>query len=88
MSVDPPATSRVLATSKGLRFPLVSDVQLAVVRAWGLEEDQEGIAWPAIYVIAQDGRIVWRSLSEVFVERAASEQILKALDGLPVRQSH
>ncbi len=83
MSVDPPATSRVLAASKGLTFPLVSDVQLAVVRAWGLEEDQEGIAWPAIYVIAPDGRIAWRSLSEVFTERAASEEILKALDALP-----
>ena len=82
LSVDSPSDSAELAAELGLTFPLLSDRRLSAVRAYGVEDAQNGIAWPAIFVIGRDGRIAWRSLSQTYKVRAASEEILRALDAL------
>jgi peroxiredoxin len=44
-------------------------------------EDQENeIAWPAIFIVGRDGRVRWRSLAETFKVRPTSEVVLEALD--------
>jgi hypothetical protein len=43
--------------------------------------DQE-IAIPALFVVATDGRIVWRKVGETMVDRPTAEQILSLLDAL------
>ena len=82
MSVDPPPTSAELAGKLGLTFPLLADEKRETVRAYGVEDGENGVAWPALFVIAPDGRIAWRSLSETYKERAAPAEILRALDRL------
>ena len=48
-----------------------------------MEDAENGVAWPSIFLIASDGRIAWRSLSQTYKVRAGPEEILKALEGLP-----
>lgn len=62
--MDPPELSHELGTALGLSFPLLGDVDLAVIRAYGLEDAANGIAWPAIYVLDRAGTVRFRSLTE------------------------
>ena len=79
ISVDPPATSAALAKKLGVTFPLLSDESRAGIRAFGVEDAENGIAWPAIFIVDRNGKIVWRSLSGTYKLRATSAQILQAL---------
>lgn len=58
---------------------MLSDEERKVIRAFGIEDGENGIAWPAIYVISREGRVAWRSLSETYKEREAPAAILAAL---------
>lgn len=79
ISVDPPERSTPLAERLGVRFPLLSDVDLKVTRAYGVVDGENGIAWPAIFIVGKDGRIKWRSLAEVYTTRSSSAVVLEAL---------
>lgn len=79
ISVDPPATSAELAKKLGVTFPLLSDESRATIRAFGVEDVENGISWPAIFVIDKQGRIVWRSLTQTYKVRAMPGQILETL---------
>jgi glutaredoxin-dependent peroxiredoxin len=79
ISVDTPEKSNQLAVKLGITFPLLSDVNRSAIRAYGVEDAENGIAWPAIFIVAPDGTIRWRSLAETYKERPTSEVILDAL---------
>jgi peroxiredoxin len=79
ISVDSPVESRALAERLGLSFPLLSDPDLKAIRAYGVEDAENGIAWPAIFIVGADGRIRWRSLAETYTVRPASAVLLEAL---------
>jgi peroxiredoxin len=79
ISVDPPATSADLAKKLGITFPLLSDTSRATIRAFGVEDGENGISWPAIFIVDKKGKIDWRSLAQTYKIRAMSEQILAAL---------
>jgi peroxiredoxin len=78
--VDPPDRSRALAEKLGVKYPLLSDPKREVTRAYGVEDQENGIAWPAIFIVGRDGNVRWRSLAETFKVRPASEVVLEALD--------
>jgi len=46
-----------------------------------VEDPENQIAWPAIFVVARDGKVRWRSLAEVYKVRPAVEVVLEALGG-------
>jgi peroxiredoxin len=77
----------VLAERLGITFPLLSDEKLSAVRAYGVEDAENGIAWPAIFIVERDGLIAWRSLAETYRERPASKVVLEALDGIIKRRA-
>lgn len=52
---------------------------LKVVRAYGVDDEDNGIAWPAIFIVGTDGRVKWRSLAETYTVRPAAEIVLEAL---------
>lgn len=79
ISVDPPATSAELAKKLGLAFPLLSDESRSTIRAFGVEDVENGISWPAIFVVDKRGKIVWRSLAQTYKIRALPADILEAL---------
>ncbi len=79
ISVDSPATSAELAKKLGVTFPLLSDESRATIRAFGVEDVENGISWPAIFIVDKNRKIVWRSLAQTYKIRAMSRQILEAL---------
>jgi peroxiredoxin len=79
ISVDSPATSAQLAKKLGVTFPLLSDESRAAIRAFGVEDAENSISWPAIFIVDKNGKIAWRSLSETYKIRALPKQILDAL---------
>jgi len=78
--VDPPDRSKALAEKLGVKFPLLSDRKREVICAYGVEDQENGIAWPAIFIVGRDGKVRWRSLAETFKVRPTSEVVLEALD--------
>ena len=81
--MDDERTSRNLAGSLGVTFPIVADTQRKLIRGYGVLDAENDLAWPAIFVVGRDGRIAWRSLAESKSVRAGVDQILAALDHLP-----
>ncbi len=60
-----------------LRPQLAVRQELSALRAYGVEDAENAIAWPAIFVVGPDGRIAWRSLAETYRERPASTVVLE-----------
>jgi peroxiredoxin len=79
VSVDPPEKSKELAAKLGITFPLLSDRDRSTIRAYGVEDSENSIAWPSIFLVAQDRTIRWRSLAETYKERPTPEVIVEAL---------
>jgi peroxiredoxin len=78
--VDPPERSKALADKLGITFPLLCDTSREAIRAYGVEDEENGIAWPAIFIVGRDGSVRWRSLAETFRVRPTSAVVLEALD--------
>ncbi len=76
-------TNQALRERRDLPFPILADADQAVIRAWGLFNDQDPqqrpIPYPATYIVGQDGRILWRHLGLETRDRPTVGQILAAL---------
>ena len=87
VSVDGPEPSRALIDSEDLRFRLLSDTSLDVVRRYGLLHAGGGpggadIAVPALFLVRPDGRIAWRHVARRAQDRADPQEILAAIAAL------
>ena len=80
ISVDDVAPGKALAEKLKLTFPIVSDVKAVALMAFGVFDKETEIAWPSIFVVAKDGKIVHRWLADTFSERVATDDVLKALE--------
>jgi alkyl hydroperoxide reductase subunit AhpC len=78
-----------MADDHGLKFPLLSDPDLAVIRAYGVADEGNGIAWPADFLIdsagpsggsAGPGVIRWRATAESVGTRTSANDVLRAFD--------
>lgn len=72
--------SRKLSDSLSLSFPLLSDPSLDVIRKYGVADEENGTAWPAVFIIQRDGRVGWRSISETYKKRPLAEELLSRLE--------
>lgn len=82
ISVDDAEAGKALAAKLSLTLPLLSDPKLLTIRAWGLEDVGNGIAWPATFVIDMGGVIRHASVSKTYPSRPTTEALLAALDAL------
>ncbi len=66
-SVDSPYTQRVFADRDGLKFPLLSDFwpHGEVARAYGVFDENAGVATRGSFLIDREGVVVWRTLSDI-----------------------
>lgn len=86
VSADAPEDSARLHEKLGLGFPLLSDPQLEAIDAYGLRHEggnpMEGaaIARPASFLIDEQGRILWRDLTEDWRVRLDPDRVLEHLD--------
>jgi peroxiredoxin len=84
ISVDSPETSKHLADALGLTFEILSNPARGEIRQFGVEDAENEIAWPSIFVVGRDFTIEWRWLADTFKERIATADVLHAIDALPV----
>jgi peroxiredoxin len=80
ISVDPVGKSQDLAASLGLPFPLLSDPELTVIRAYGVTDESNGIAWPSEFLIDQGGSIRWRTTAKSVSSRPSALDVIQAFD--------
>lgn len=79
LSVDPPETSRGWADEKGFSFPLISDVDMAIIDRFKIRNpDKPDLPLHAVYVIDPDGTIRY---AKVAGRRVKSPEIAHALNG-------
>jgi peroxiredoxin len=81
ISVDPVEKSADLAKSLGLRFPLLSDPEMTAIRAYGVADEGNGIAWPAEFLIDRGGHVRWRAAATSVGTRPSAVDVLGAFDG-------
>lgn len=80
ISADTPEVLRELSTRVDVSYPLLSDAERTVIRAYGVEDAENEIAWPALFVIAKDGTITHRLMLDSYKERPTMKTVLEALD--------
>jgi peroxiredoxin len=80
ISVDPVDKSQGFARDLGLSFALLSDPEMKAIRAYGVADESNGIAWPAEFLIEKGGRIVWRGTAKAVAERPSTTDVLSAWD--------
>lgn len=57
----------------------MSDPKASALKAFGVFDTETEIAWPSIFVVGRDGKIVHRWLADTFSERVVTADVLKAL---------
>lgn len=57
---------------------MVSDTERTLTKAFGLYDEGNEIAWPAIFVLGSDGAVAWRSFEETYKERVPIDEIVAA----------
>ena len=82
ISVDPPAASAKLAGHLDLGYPLASDESASAIKAFGVYDEENEIAWPAIFVVEKDRTISWRWLADIYKERPPAADIVAAVAAL------
>jgi len=80
ISVDQPDKSLALAERLEITLTMLSDTDLTVINAYWVKDAELDIAWPSIFLVGQEGKILWRSLAEHYKERPAPEVVLEAID--------
>jgi peroxiredoxin len=68
-----------MTTDLGLTYPLLADPDLRAIRAFGIEHVGKGIALPSTFVLASDGRIVYRHVGKSPADRPDLEAIVAAV---------
>lgn len=68
ISVDSPFVTQRFRQAEKIPFPILSDFNRSVARAYGVLHEKlmglEGVAKRSAFVIAPDGRVVWRWVSD------------------------
>ncbi len=71
-----------MANKLFLPFPLLSDARGELAKTYGLWNDREGVAIPAIVVIDRSGEIRFLYEGSDFADRPDDEELFAALDDL------
>jgi hypothetical protein len=79
ISVDEPAASRSFAGDYGITYPLLSDREGAVSRAY-VGVDATDTSVPGVVVIRRDGTIAFRQIANAKDDRLSAAQLLAQLD--------
>ncbi len=78
VSADPPEETAELRTDLELHFALSSDAKLDAIRAFGVLDAENEIAWPALFVI-RDGQVAYRWIAEDKAERLEVTQMMQQI---------
>ena len=74
------------AKARGFSFPLLSDVHRAVIRAYGVLDEDRNVAYRSTFVIDREGALRWGQAGDRLMVRDGSE-ILRVLDVVGTKRS-
>jgi peroxiredoxin len=77
VSVDPAEESLKFAQEYGISFPLLSDPGMGTIQAYGVADAGRDIAVPSIFLVGQDGTILWTHVGESIASRPSAETLLE-----------
>ena len=80
--MDPPEHNARMVGKLLLPFPLLSDPRGELTRAYGLWDEDEGVAVPSILVLDRTGEVRYHYSGSDFADRPGDEEVFAALDGL------
>lgn len=85
ISYDPPETLKQFAESRKISFPLVSDPDSAIIRRFGLLNEQQdprsrtfGVPHPGTFIVDRKGVVTARFFEDAYQERYTAAAILAA----------
>jgi peroxiredoxin Q/BCP len=82
ISVDPVENNHAMVDKLLLPFPLLSDPEGQVIKAWGVWSDGEGgIARPSIFAVRPDGSIALQYVGTDYADRPADDDLFNSLRG-------
>jgi alkyl hydroperoxide reductase subunit AhpC len=79
VATDTPELRDQLVSKLGLKFPVVSDKDQAIIKAFGVQQDECECSLPALYVLDTKNRIRLAQVGDNIVDRATSADIARAL---------
>jgi peroxiredoxin len=80
LAVQPQDESAFSVESTKAQFPILADDAHTVAEAYGVYnffEDSEAV--PSVFIISQDGRIIWDRIARGLTDRVPSQTILEKL---------
>jgi peroxiredoxin len=80
ISVDSLEDTAAMANKAGLKLTLLADVDRRVIKAYGVHDKGNDIAWPAIFIVDREGAVRWRLLTQTYKQRPAAAVVLEAVD--------
>lgn len=82
MSVDAPQTSANLRERLSLSYPILSDPDLAMIRAYGVEDTKNDIAKPTTYVIDARGVVRFAYVGKRPPDRPLVDDVIDVLKSI------
>jgi hypothetical protein len=90
ISYDPPATLKAFADSRGITFPLIADTGSAIIKRFGILNDQQdagsrayGIPHPGTFIVDSKGVVVARFFEDAYQERSTAAAMLASQGANP-----
>jgi len=80
VSVDSHYANEAFARSLDLSFPLLSDFDRAVSKAWGMLIPEKGYSGRALFIVDKQGRIAYRDVAPTPAEIPPREHVIAALE--------
>ena len=91
ISYDSPETLKKFADSRGISFPLISDSGSAIIRRFGILNEQQqpgtpsyGIPHPGTFIVDRSGVVTARFFEDAYQERYTAAAILAAQGAIPL----
>jgi len=79
VSADSPFSHEAFVKARGIPFPLLSDIHRAVIRAYGVLDEERNVAYRSTFVVDRDGVLRWGQAGDRHMVRDGAE-ILRVLD--------
>lgn len=85
ISGDSPFCHDAFSRSRGLPFPLLSDVHRTAIRAYGVLDEDRNVAYRSTFIVDRDGVLRWGQAGDREMVRDGAE-ILRVLDLVAARR--
>ncbi len=84
IAVQSENAAAISAQASEAQYPILADSDHAVAEAYGVynllpDEVSQGEATPAVFIINQDGQVIWNNIAKNSSKRVPSETILEHL---------